>query len=770
MPTRVGAAVFALGVAVAVASSVFMVNVGRDRQQVFEADAGEAQAAIETRLAVYEEMLEGLRGLYRSDDRVTRDEFHRFIDVDQMGERWPGIQALGFARVMDPIEVAPYEATVRLDTSVHAAGYPDYKVFPEPAGDTTVVAVEYVEPMAGNEGALGFNMASDPTRLSALELARDSGQPVATPPLELVDDRTGSAGVLLVAPLFDGDASRLFDRRQNVSGYVIAVFHVEAMLGESLAALPLAVEMTDIGEDGNAPVLLGSGTASGRTASFEVEFGSRTWLVEVNDGTSSLPLGVPAPVFVFLTVLFLAVLVTVVVELQLRSQRNAGAAAAAMEREVRLDPLTGLHNRVGITESIGLRLGQVDDPAKVAAVIVDIDLFKRVNDEQGRQAGDDLLRAVGEALQRSAGDDAVVGRLVGDQFAVVLSDRVASGERALALAHGVRRLIGTIHEVGRTPIAITATVGLAYAREAEPERLLADAAAALHEAKRSGGNRVELFDQRLRLRLERQMRLETDLRTAIRERQFELRYQPQASARTGEILGFEVLIRWEHPEFGLMGPQDFIPVAEQAGIVHHLDRFVIEEASRQQRAWRDELGRAVEMGVNLSGITLVKDTIVDVVRQTLTRYEMNPSDLCIEVTETAIIDTPELAESRLKALRDLSVRIDLDDFGTGYSSLTHLQRLPLTGIKVDRSFVSGLTTEPKDAAIVEAAIRLAQQLSLRVVAEGVEDVGQAGYLDALDCDLLQGYLVGRPVSADDATAMLESGTSVPVAEYPAAQA
>ncbi|MEM9466224.1 MAG: EAL domain-containing protein [Actinomycetota bacterium] len=754
-----------MGVAVAVLAAVFMIDTGRDRQRSFEADAAEAASAIETRLAVYEEMLEGLRGLYRADGSVTRSEFHRFVDVERLQDRWPGIDALGFARVVSAEAIPAYEAAIRADTSIHLGGYPDFRVHPSPAADSVIVA-EFVEPLIGNEAALGFDLASDPVRRDALDLARDTALPVATAPLQLITDLDGPEGVLVVAPLFRGDATRLADRRANLTGYVIAVFRVEAMLGESLAALPLGVQVTDVGADSAGPVLVGEGAMEGRTASFEVTFAGRTWLVEVDDGTSPLPLGVSAPAFVFVVGVLVSLLVTAVVELLLRSHRTAGEAAAAMEREVRLDPTTGLFNRVGLVEAIGRELDTIDDRARIGAVLVDIDLFKRVNDERGRQAGDELLRVVGEMIQRSAGDDAVAGRLVGDQFAVVIVDRVASGERALALAHGIRRLIGTIHEVGRTPIAVTATVGLAYAREDDPERLLADAAAALHEAKRAGGDRVEIFDQRLRMRLERQMRLETDLRVAIRERQFELRYQPQASARTGEIVGFEVLIRWEHPEFGLMGPQDFIPVAEQAGIVHHLDRFVIEEAARQQRAWRDTLGRAVEVGVNLSGVTLVKDTIVDVVRQTLTRYEMNPADLCIEVTETAIIDTPELAESRLKALRDLSVRIDLDDFGTGYSSLTHLQRLPLTGIKVDRSFVSGLTTEPKDAAIVEAAIRLAQQLSLRVVAEGVEDVGQAGYLDALDCDLLQGYLVGRPVSAAEATALLESGRGVPVAEYP----
>ena len=769
VPTRVGVAVVVVGVAVSLLAAGFMVDVGRDRQQSFENDTAEAEAAIETRLAVYEEVVEGLRGLYRSDGEVSRADFHRFADVDGLSVRWPGIDAVGFARVVAADDLGSFEAEVRGDTSIVSDGYPDFEVRPQPAG-ADVVAVEFIEPMAGNEGAFGFDLMSDPARVAALDSARDLAQPVATQPVRLANDLNGdTVGVLLVAPVYDGDASTLVARRRNISGYVVAAFDVETMLGESVVSLPLGIEVRDekLGDQADA-VLWREASTDGRQASFTVPFGGRTWEVRVDDGTSSLPLGTPAPVFVLLTGLFVTVLIAAVIELLVRSYRRAGEATAAMEREIRLDPVTGLLNRSGLVEAVRWELGQVDELGKIAVVLVDIDLFKRVNDERGRQAGDDLLRAVGEAIQRSAGDDAIAGRLVGDQFAVVIADRVASGERALALAHGLRRLIATIHEVGRTPIAVTATVGLAYARDEDPERLLADAGAALHEAKRAGGDRVELFDQRLRLRLERQMRLETDLRTAIRERQFELRYQPQASARTGEIVGFEVLIRWEHPEFGLMGPQDFIPVAEQAGIVHHLDRFVIEEASQQQRAWRDTLDRSVEMGVNLSGVTLVKDTIVDVVRQTITRYEMDPADLCIEVTETAIIDQPDLAESRLKALRELSVRIDLDDFGTGYSSLTHLQRLPLTGIKVDRSFISGLITEAKDAAIVEASIRLAQQLSLRVVAEGVEDVDQAGYLDALGCDLLQGYLVGRPVSAEEATAMLESGPAVPTADYPAA--
>ncbi|MEM9519552.1 MAG: EAL domain-containing protein [Actinomycetota bacterium] len=760
--TRVGVATVICGVVASLVGAAVMVNVERGRQRSFTANAAEAEAAIETRLAVYEEVLEGIRGLYRSDFGVDRAEFHRFVDVDGLIARWPGIDVVGFARRLPAEAVPAYESAVRSDTTLHVGGYPDFAVRPQAVVGADAVVLEFVEPMAGNEASLGFDLSSDPDRAAAMIAARDTGQPSATAPVQLENRSTGASGVVLLAPLFDGDATRIADRRANIAGYVVAKFRVDEMLSEATATVPLGVTVVDASvETERAGLLLGGDDATGRELTFDVSFGGRTWLVQVHDGASSLPLGVPGPAFVAAIGLVLTLLLTVLFENLVRSYRDV-VGRAALGSEVRLDPITGLLNRFGLAEAVAVELEAADDPAKVAVVLLDIDMFKRVNDERGRAAGDDLLRAVGRAIQRSAGDDAFAGRLVGDQFAVVLCDRTASGERALALAHGVRRLIATIHEVGRIPIAVTATVGLAYGRDADSEVLLNDAGAALHEAKRAGGDRVEVFDQKLRQRLERQMRLETDLRVAVQERQFVLRYQPQASARTGEIVGFEVLIRWEHPEMGLLGPQDFVEVAEQAGIVQHLDRFVIEEAARQQRAWREQLGRPVELGVNLSGVTLVKDAIVDVVRQALTRYEMHPSDLCIEITETAIIDSPELAQSRLEALRALSVRIDLDDFGTGYSSLTHLQRMPLTGIKVDRCFVSGMTTEAKDAAIVEASIRLAQQLGLRVVAEGVEDTAQAAYLDALDCDLLQGYLVGRPLSPEQATELLAAGTIVPV--------
>jgi diguanylate cyclase (GGDEF)-like protein len=403
----------------------------------------------------------------------------------------------------------------------------------------------------------------------------------------------------------------------------------------------------------------------------------------------------------------------------------------------------------------------------VAAVLsVGVDRMSGVNETFGRMAGDQVLRAIAERIQSSIRPGDTVARLGGDEFAVIVEDAGAA-EHVSTVAQRIQQSMQPPVVVCGVEIFTSVSVGVAVATPEHftPHELLRDADAAMHRAKSNGKARIEIFDGAARVRAVGTGWLERDLRRAIERRELLLHYQPVLRFDDGRITGFESLVRWNHPQRGIVPPIEFIPLAEESGLIVPIERLVLAQACAQLRRWREmpvpqgaddgEL-RQLTVGVNLSARQFSQNDLVEFIMQTLRSEGVSPECLVIEITESAVIRDADRAAEMLRRLRALRVRVAMDDFGTGYSSMSYLHRLPIDVLKIDRSFIDRVNSGQQDIEIVRAIVAMSHNLRMTVVAEGIETAEQMAAVRGVGCDKCQGYLIARPMNAEDATAYLRS--------------
>ena len=415
------------------------------------------------------------------------------------------------------------------------------------------------------------------------------------------------------------------------------------------------------------------------------------------------------------------------------------------------DPLTGLPNRALLFDRLdqGIRRSERSD-RRLAVLFLDLDRFKVVNDGLGHSAGDQLLVAVAHRLRSAARPMDTVARFGGDEF-VVLCEDLPDEDAASALAERLATTIRQPVSVGEREVTVTVSTGIATAkgRGAEPEALLRDADAAMYQAKERGRARHEVFDAVMRNRVVERLETEGALRRALERGELRLVYQPEVSLRDGSVTGVEALLRWEHPERGLLGPEAFISLAEETGLIVPIGSWVLVEACRRLQQWQADHAQlsSLVVWVNLSARQLAEPDLTDVVAKSLAEAGLDPAHLGLELTESAVMQDTEAVGVTLARLKALGVQVAVDDFGTGFSSMNYLKQFPVDILKVDRSFVAGLGRDPGDSAIVAAVIGLAQSLGLAAIAEGVETFEQLAALHALGCDRAQGYYFSRPQPA-----------------------
>ncbi len=427
--------------------------------------------------------------------------------------------------------------------------------------------------------------------------------------------------------------------------------------------------------------------------------------------------------------------------------------AEELEHRAFHDPLTRLPNRALFMEYLDQALTRAaGNQEAVAVLFLDLDRFKFVNDSLGHEAGDLLLTAVAGRIQASLGHGDIVARFGGDKFTVLIKDILGVGEAGEVAERILDSLQAPFTVRGRR-VFISASIGISMSTSGQdrPEDLLRDADIAMYRAKKVGKARYELFDTSMGSRASDRLELETDLRRAIEHREFSIHYQPTVELATGRVIGLEALVRWGHPNRGPLSPTEFIPLAEEIGLILPIGGWVLEEACRQGRVWQEQYADGPPVvGVNLSVRQFQRPEIVEEVVQALRESGLHPSNLQIEITESVVMEDAESTVKKLRQLKSLGVRLAVDDFGTGYSSLSYLRRLPVDMLKIDRSFIHGLGSDPADAAIVQAVITLAKTLGMQVTAEGVENAVQMAQLQALGCDLGQGYYFGEPQPSDRA--------------------
>jgi diguanylate cyclase (GGDEF)-like protein/PAS domain S-box-containing protein len=454
-------------------------------------------------------------------------------------------------------------------------------------------------------------------------------------------------------------------------------------------------------------------------------------------------------------------------------QASANVLADALERHaaderlrhrVLHDSLTGLPNRLSFVDSLrdALQRG-LGSGSPVGILFLDLDHFKLINDSIGHHAGDDLLQAVAPRLRAHLRPGDIVARFGGDEFGILV-DRLTDEEEAMAIADRVSGAFSEPYSMGGADHFVTASIGIAVARPTgrdpvDAELLIRDADAAMYRAKERGRGRCEVFDAEMRARAVHRLETERELRHALNRDEFELHYQPLIALGSGEIVGLEALVRWNHPERGLLDPGEFVSIAEDSGLIEPIGGWVQETACRQALGWHELRPdqRPLDVAVNLSARQVAHRDLADSVREILARTGLDPVNLRLEVTESVLVEESASATATLEALSEIGVRLVLDDFGTGYSSLAYLNRFPFDALKIDRSFVEGLGVEQERTAIVEAVIGMARALSLDAIAEGVENEAQLSELRRLGCDFAQGHLFSRPLAPEKVTSLLREG-------------
>jgi diguanylate cyclase (GGDEF)-like protein len=438
-------------------------------------------------------------------------------------------------------------------------------------------------------------------------------------------------------------------------------------------------------------------------------------------------------------------------------------ANSRLQYDVLHDRLTGLPNRAFLSDRIMHCIQRAKRNPKLvfAVVFLDLDRFKIVNDSLGHVIGDKLLRMVADRLLQSIREtdfatrpdsDSTLARFGGDEFTLLLEDLREPADAA-RVAERIVRELSVPCVIDGHEISTSVSVGIApgHGRYENPEDLLRDADAAMYRAKAAGKSQYAIFDEALHTAAVARLKLENDLRRALSNNEFLLHYQPIIALDSGNLVGFEALVRWQHPERGLVAPAEFIPSTEDSGLIVPLGAWVLSQACGQLREWSARYpSSSLSMSVNLSRKQLSDAGLVDHIANVLKATGVRPSSLNLEITESVIMEDTERNFLVMTRIRELGVHLDMDDFGTGYSSLSCINRFPLDGLKIDRSFIQTLAGKREEMAVIHAILGLARNLGMRVVAEGVETAEQVAFLQALDCDQVQGFHFSRPLSADAA--------------------
>ena len=426
------------------------------------------------------------------------------------------------------------------------------------------------------------------------------------------------------------------------------------------------------------------------------------------------------------------------------------------------DSLTGLPNRLFLRNYLAQAVQACGAGSGLAVLLLDLDNFKMINDSYGHNVGDELLVEVAQQLKRFVGSRGVVARLGGDEFVIVLTNVRARGEIASG-ADGILRVLTAPLRVAGRAISTSVSIGVTLYPEdsGELESVLRNADLAMYKAKEAGRSNVQFFQSEMTKQARRRLTMEQALREALKRQQFVLHYHPQIEIATRRVVALEALVRWSHPQLGLVPPNKFIPIAEESGLIVPLGEYILRAACEEVMRWQAAGVPTVPVAVNWSAIQLQRQSVVEVVHEVLEQTGMPPKLLSLEITEGALMRNMQQHAVALQTLREIGVCIHIDDFGTGYSSLSSLRKLPVDTLKIDRSFIDHVADTPADQAIVRAILGMANSLGLHVVAEGVETAAQLEVLNHHGCEVAQGFFFSRPLPADQCRTLLEEVATRP---------
>ena len=442
----------------------------------------------------------------------------------------------------------------------------------------------------------------------------------------------------------------------------------------------------------------------------------------------------------------------------------ARAMALEMTHSAQHDFLTGMPNRMLLNDRVNQAIAWAQrNSKKVAVLFLDLDGFKHINDSLGHPTGDKLLQSVAKRLVDCVRGSDTVSRQGGDEFVVLLSE-VGLSEDAAITARRMLQTVAEAHSIDQHDLHVTTSIGVSVFPDdgSDAETLIKNADTAMYQAKENGRQSYQFFKPAMNVRAVERQSIEESLRRALEREEFLVHYQPKVKLSTGQISGAEALIRWKHPVRGLVPPGDFIPIAEDCGLIVPIGNWVLREACKQARAWANQGLPVITMAVNISAMEFRDEDFLDGIFRALRETGLEPKLLELELTESVLMKRAESTQSILKILRASGVQLAVDDFGTGYSSLSYLRKFPIDALKIDQSFIRQITTAPDETTIVTAVISMGRSLKLRVVAEGVETLEELAFLQARHCDEAQGYYFSRPVLPEQFARLLESGVREPI--------
>ncbi|GAC1330895.1 MAG: EAL domain-containing protein [Bradyrhizobium sp.] len=736
----------------------------------FEGVARTQAIVMQNGMNEYVSRLVALRTLFESaNEEITRSEFETFSG--RLFEQHPGILRVNWLPRMNRRERAEYEAAAIRDG---ISGYRVKSLGADGSVATAPQSDEYFPVFFSTEAktsvVYGLDYSTAPARRATLERARDHDE-VTVLRTRLYETKEGlqAVGVMVCVPVYAKGTSRttIADRRRNLVGYISGILNLPLLLQAirtSTAASPavsISVYPPDSSrntrpEDRSVPDFSsGDQTqrsklafAEGPIWSGDLKIGDASWQVRAGPAIDGRLVTHYGRAF---TVLAAGIVITALLAVYLgMTSRNSRQLALANRRVLELaqtDILTGLPNRAFFLEQLERAESLGQRRVTFSILMLDLDRFKNVNDSLGHAAGDALLRLVALRLKSALRGTDVLARLGGDEFAIVQTERADQSAGALELAARISKLVAEPFLLPGHQVEIGTSIGIAMAPEhgSDREQLLKKADLALYRSKSAGRNCFTLYDEAMSAELEARNTLESDLRDAIARCQFEVHYQQSFDVQTGQRRGLEALLRWRHPTKGLIPPDQFIPLAEETGLIVPLGEWVLRRVCDDATSWPAD----VRVAVNLSPVQFKQADLFDVIQSALRNSGLPPERLEIELTESVLLEREVENHAFMQKLRGIGISLALDDFGTGYSSLSCLTAFPFDKIKIDKSFIGNLTRHPKSSAIISSIVTLARGLDMSVTAEGVETPEQFERLKALGVNFAQGYLLGRPVPIDE---------------------
>jgi len=716
---------------------------GQRSRQAFASSSSDVASTLKLALQHEEDLVVSAGAFLTANPNATQADFLQWTSSVRAFERYPELQAIAELVVVPASQLSAFVARFEPASSLDASG--SFQVVP--SGDrpnyclitvaqsrsAQVAAPAGIDYCAANAGAAFFE-------------SRDSGEGSYVP---YVAGKSVELGV--GTPIYGGGVvpSSIQARREAFIGWIGTQIIPGVILATARQADPdAAVTLSYRHGTTKASFEAGYRPAGAQSVTISLHNG---WDVKTFErlsegGVLSNWGAVALLVTGILVSLLLAALIFVLGTGRSRAVELVHERTDQLHHQAFHDSLTGLPNRALILDRIDHMLAHSRrQGTPVAALFLDLDDFKDINDTLGHGAGDQLLVAVGARLASALREGDTVGRLGGDEF-VVLVEGVSLAAGAYVVAQRILDVLETPFEITGSDVAlaVTVSIGIAEGDRATAEELLRDADVALYRAKAAGKHCAVSFSPSMQEAAEDHRSLELDLRRALEDNQFFLLYQPTYDLGSGAMVGVEALLRWRHPERGVVQPDEFIPVLESSGMIHPVGRWVLQQACGQGAIWHSQ-GHRFAVSVNVSGRQLERDRIVDDVYRALSASGLDPEMLILELTETSLMQNVQSTVARLQLLKSVGVRLAIDDFGTGYSSISYLQQFPVDILKIDQSFVSRIADSAESAALVHTLVQLGKVLGLKTVAEGIETEDQRMRLRAEKVDIGQGYLFARPL-------------------------